>query len=74
MLDIVSGSDTPIHELLGTYRTGLPTYVSTDHGDGNGGLDSPEAFADFAEECCDRGNDGHKIYGWGGNDAAHKID
>ena len=39
--------DTPIHELLGTYRTRLPAYASTYHADDNGGLDSPHAYADL---------------------------
>ncbi|MFC6941717.1 enolase C-terminal domain-like protein [Salinirubellus sp. GCM10025818] len=60
--------DAPIHELLGTYRERLPAYASTYHGDQNGGLDSPEAFADFAEECLDMGYPGFKIHGWGGHD------
>ncbi len=66
--------DAPIHELLGTYRERLPAYASTYHGDENGGLDSPEAYADFAEECRDNGFDGFKIHGWGGGDAARDID
>ncbi|MEF8802404.1 MAG: enolase C-terminal domain-like protein [Halolamina sp.] len=60
--------DAPIHELLGTYRERLPAYASTYHGDLNGGLDSPEAFADFAEECLEMGYPGFKIHGWGGHD------
>jgi len=43
--------DAPIHEMLGTYRERLPAYASTYHGDENGELDSPKAFADFAESC-----------------------
>lgn len=66
--------DAPIHELLGTYRTEFPAYASTFHGDENGGLDSPEAFADFAEECLDRGFEGFKIHGWGGSDVSRNID
>ncbi|WP_331236482.1 enolase C-terminal domain-like protein [Natronorarus salvus] len=66
--------DAPIHELLGTYRTELPTYASTYHADDNGGLDSPEAFADFAEECLGMGYPGFKIHGWGGSDEARDID
>lgn len=66
--------DAPIHELLGTYRTEIDAYASTYHGDENGGLDSPEAFADFAEECRDWGFDGFKIHGWGGSDASRKLD
>jgi L-alanine-DL-glutamate epimerase-like enolase superfamily enzyme len=66
--------DAPIHELLGTYRTEIPAYASTYHGDENGGLDSPEAFADFAETCRDMGFDGYKIHGWGGSDASRRLD
>ncbi|QLC35002.1 mandelate racemase (plasmid) [Halarchaeum sp. CBA1220] len=65
--------DAPIHELLGTYRTKVPAYASTYHGDENGGLDSPEAFAEFAEECADMGYEGFKIHGWGGGDHARDL-
>ena len=66
--------DTPIHELLGTYRTRLPAYASTYHADDNGGLDSPHAYADFAEECLKIGFPGFKIHGWGGTDERRDID
>jgi L-alanine-DL-glutamate epimerase-like enolase superfamily enzyme len=66
--------DAPIHELLGTYRERIPAYASTYHGDENGGLDSPEAFADFAEECRDKGFPGYKIHGWGGGDSSRDLD
>lgn len=56
----------PIHELLGTYRTELPTYASTYMADANGGLDSPTAYADFAEECLNRGFPAYKMHTWGG--------
>ena len=56
--------DAPVYELLGGYRKNLPAYASTYHGDENGGLDSPEAFADFAEQCYDMGYRGFKIHGW----------
>jgi L-alanine-DL-glutamate epimerase-like enolase superfamily enzyme len=56
--------DASIHELLGTYRTRLPAYASTYEADLNGGLDSPEAFADFAEECLEMGYPGFKIHVW----------
>lgn len=59
--------DAPIHELLGTYRESYPAYASTYQGDRNGGLDSPEAFADFAEECLEMGYQGFKIHDWGGD-------
>lgn len=66
--------DAPIHELLGTYRTRLPTYASTYHADEEGGLDTPEAYADFAAECRDLGYPGFKIHGWGGGDDARDLD
>lgn len=65
--------DAPIHELLGTYRREFPAYASTYHGDENGGLDSPEAFADFAEDCYEQGFQGFKIHGWGGGDHSRDI-
>jgi len=66
--------DAPIHELLGTYRERIPAYASTYHGDENGGLDSPEAFADFAQECLEMGYAAFKIHGWGGSDASRDVD
>ncbi|MFC5971663.1 enolase C-terminal domain-like protein [Halomarina salina] len=66
--------DAPIHELLGTYRERLPAYASTYHADDNGGLDSPEAYADFAEQCAELGYGGFKIHGWGGSDDRRDID
>ncbi|AUV80360.1 mandelate racemase [Salinigranum rubrum] len=66
--------DAPIHELLGTYRTRLPAYASTYHADDAGGLDSPEAYADFAETCRDAGYPGFKIHGWGGSDEARQVE
>lgn len=59
--------DAPIHELLGTYRTRFPAYASTYQGDENSGLDSPEAFADFAEQCREMGYQAFKIHDWGGD-------
>ena len=50
--------------LLGGYRKKLPAYASTYHGDRNGGLDSKEAFADFALACADMGYKAFKIHGW----------
>ncbi|WP_248904776.1 mandelate racemase family protein [Halocatena marina] len=66
--------DAPIHELLGTYRERIPAYASTYHGDENGGLDSPDAFGEFAEDCLDMGYGGFKIHGWGGSDASRNLD
>ena len=56
---------SPISELLGGYRESLPAYASTYHGDENGGLDSPEAFAEFAVRCREMGYPAFKIHGWG---------
>ena len=57
--------NAPVYQLLGGYRRSLPAYASTYHGDENGGLDSPEAFADFALQCRDMGYRAFKIHGWG---------
>ena len=51
-----------VSELLGGYRFKLPTYASTMSGDRAGGLDSPEAFADFAIQCKEIGYKGYKIH------------
>lgn len=60
--------DAPIHELLGTYRRRLPAYASIYEADRNGELNSPTAFADFAEECRERGFPDFKIHAWGGEE------
>ncbi len=57
--------DAPIWELLGGHIRPLKCYASTPHGDHNGGLDSPEAYADFAEQCLAMGYPAFKIHGWG---------
>jgi len=57
--------DAPIYELLGAYRTDLPCYASTYVGDDQpGGLNSPEAYADFAQRCLEMGYPAFKIHGW----------
>ena len=58
--------DQPIYKLLGGYKDSIPCYASTYHGDHQpDGLSSPEAFADFAEQCLDLGYPAFKIHGWG---------
>lgn len=58
--------DAPVWQLLGGWRTHLPCYASTYHGDhAPGGLSSPEAFAEFAVECREIGYPGMKIHPWG---------
>lgn len=56
--------NTSIANLLGGYRSRLKAYASTFHGDRNGGLDSPEAYGEFAVRCREMGYRGYKIHGW----------
>ncbi len=57
--------EAPIYQLLGGNRTSFPCYASTYVGDNQpGGLDSPEAFADFAQQCLEMGYPGYKIHPW----------
>ncbi len=65
--------DLPIWRLLGGYKTRLPAYASTYHGDENGGLSTPEAFADFAERCADLGYPAFKIHGWGNGPIQREV-
>jgi len=60
--------DCSIGVLLGAHRKRLPAYASTYHADRNGGLDSPEAFADFAEQCHAMGYRAFKVHGWNDGD------
>ncbi|HRW08973.1 MAG TPA: enolase C-terminal domain-like protein [Caldilineaceae bacterium] len=56
--------------MLGGYRKRLPAYASTYHAQIEpGGLDTPEAFADYAEQCKEQGFRGFKIHGWHEGDA-----
>jgi L-alanine-DL-glutamate epimerase-like enolase superfamily enzyme len=65
---------TSVSRLLGGFRERLPTYASTYHGQlGPGGLNSPEAFADFASECKEDGFAGFKIHGWNDGDVNREI-
>jgi L-alanine-DL-glutamate epimerase-like enolase superfamily enzyme len=65
--------NAPIYELLGGWRTSLPAYASTYHGDDNGGLDTPEAFAEFALQCRDMGYPAFKIHGWGNGPIQREV-
>jgi L-alanine-DL-glutamate epimerase-like enolase superfamily enzyme len=65
--------NAPIYELLGGFRQTLPAYASTYHGDENGGLDSPEAFAEFAVQCKEIGYPAFKIHGWGTGPIAREV-
>jgi L-alanine-DL-glutamate epimerase-like enolase superfamily enzyme len=65
---------TSVSSLLGGFRKRLRTYASTYHGqESGGGLDSPEAFADFAEHCQGLGFPGFKIHGWHDGDTQRET-
>ena len=50
-----------ISSMLGCYRKRLPAYASTISGDNHsGGLNSPQAYADFAEQCSEIGYRGFR--------------
>ena len=54
-----------MYELLGGSQKKLPCYASTYVGDSQpGGLNTPEAYADFAEVCLEMGYPAFKIHGW----------
>lgn len=56
--------DASVSTLLGGYRDKLPAYASTTGGDRLDGLSSPEAYADFAEQCLELGYKAYKMHGW----------
>lgn len=66
--------ETPICRLLGGYKESVPCYASTYHGDDESdGLSSPEAYADFAEQCLEMGYPAFKIHGWGNAPIAQEV-
>jgi len=57
--------DVPVYQLLGEHRRSFPAYASTYCGDREpDGLDCPEAYADFAEQCLAMGYRAFKIHPW----------
>ena len=48
---------------LGLLGAGIALMVL--HGDENGGLTTPQDFADFAEQCYEMGYRSFKVHGWG---------
>lgn len=53
----------PVYKLIGAYRDKVKAYASTMVGDDiDGGLDTPEAYADFAQTCIERGYQAIKIH------------
>lgn len=57
-----------VSQLLGGSRGRLPAYASTWHGGEGGGLDRPEDYVAFAEECLELGYRGFKVHGWKDDD------
>ena len=53
-----------VTQMLGGKPRRLPAYASTWFAGPGGGLASPEAFADFAEECYGLGYRAFKMHGW----------
>ncbi|MHB8644614.1 MAG: enolase C-terminal domain-like protein [Thermomicrobiales bacterium] len=55
----------PVYKLLGAAREQVPAYASTMCGDDiPGGLDSPDAYADFAKACQAKGYTAFKLHTW----------
>lgn len=55
----------PVYKLLGGYREKVKAYASTMVGDEiEGGLNSPEAYADFAEKLVKQGYKAIKLHTW----------
>jgi len=66
--------DTPLYKLLGGYKESVPCYASTYHGDHQpDGMSSPEAYADFAQQCQEMGYPAFKIHGWGQAPIAQEV-
>ncbi|UCH49336.1 MAG: mandelate racemase [Betaproteobacteria bacterium] len=65
--------NAPVSRLLGGFRTKLPAYASTYHGDRNGGLSSPQAYVDFAEQCYEMGYRAFKVHGWCDGNVAEEV-
>jgi L-alanine-DL-glutamate epimerase-like enolase superfamily enzyme len=64
----------PVWQLLGGWRTSVPCYASTYHGDHQpDGLSSPEAFGAFAVQCREMGYPGMKIHPWGRAPIAQEV-
>ena len=53
-----------VSQLLGGAKRSVKAYASTWFGGDGGGLATPEAYADFAEECYGLGYRAFKMHGW----------
>jgi L-alanine-DL-glutamate epimerase-like enolase superfamily enzyme len=64
----------PIWALLGRHRSRLPAYVSTVGGTkGSGRLGSPQAYADYAASCVERGALAYKFHGFANSSVQDEI-
>jgi len=67
-------SNTSVKNMLGGFRDTLPTYASTYHGqESAGGLCTPQAYADYAQQCVADGFHGIKIHGWMNGNVQREI-
>jgi L-alanine-DL-glutamate epimerase-like enolase superfamily enzyme len=62
-----------VSQLLGGSKSRVKAYASTWFGGDDGGLSTPEAFADFAEECHALGYRAYKMHGWSDGDPTRDI-
>ena len=66
--------EVPLYRLLGGFKTKVPCYASTYHGDEQrNGLNSPEAYAEFAIQCREMGYPAFKIHGWGQTPISREV-
>ena len=63
----------PVSRLLGGFRKRLPAYASSYHGDRNGGLSSPRAYVEFADQCYEMGYRAFKVHGWCDGDVSEEV-
>jgi L-alanine-DL-glutamate epimerase-like enolase superfamily enzyme len=62
-----------VSQLLGGSKSRVKAYASTWFGGDDGGLSTPEAFAEFAEVCHALGYRAYKMHGWSDGDPARDI-
>lgn len=63
----------PVSRLLGGFRKRLPAYASSYHGDRNGGLSSPRAYVEFADQCYEMGYRAFKVHGWCDGNVSEEV-
>lgn len=62
-----------IANMLGGSKSSVKAYASTWFGGDGGGLSSPEAYAEFAEECYAMGYRAFKMHGWSDGKTARDV-